>query len=307
MDLCGTNTAVAGGRGKIHPMLATSTFTNALVTAIALAAACSVLSVIVVLRRWAFIGEGISHAGFGGIGTGWLLSLALPAFGNAAAAYAVAVLFCIAIALSIGYISRDYLAGKRVSSDSAIGIFLVASLAWGILALKLYEQRYPNGGGAWENYLFGDISFISRQTMLAGLCISAAVIVIIAALGKEILSYTFDPMLARVGGVPVSFIHYLLMILLALTIIIGMKLAGNVLVTALLVLPGATALLLSHRLAVVMGISVVVGWIGAVGGLMLNHRLWPFIPSGPAIVLVLFWQFVGAYVWAHLPRKNNAN
>ena len=272
-----------------------SPFARALVTAAALSAACSVLSVIVVLRRWAFVGEGISHAGFGGIGTGWLLSLAFPALGNSGAVYAIAVLFCIAMALSIGYVSRDYVAGEKVSPDSAIGIFLVASLAWGILALKFYQRRYPNGGGSWENYLFGDINFISRQMMLVSLCISAGVILTVIALGKEILAYAFDPLLARVGGVRVAFIHYLLMVLLALTIVVGMRLAGNVLVTALLVLPGATALLLSRKLVNVMAISLAVGWIGGVGGLAFNHYIWPFLPSGPAMVLALFAQFVIAY------------
>jgi ABC-type Mn2+/Zn2+ transport system permease subunit len=112
---------------------------------------------------------------------------------------------------------------------------------------------------------------------------------------KEILYYAFDPQMAQVSGVRVGMIHYLLMLLLAMTIVVGMRIAGNVLVTALLVLPGATALLLSRRLKVVMGISIGVGLIGSVGGLVVNHALWPFLPSGPAIVLVLFVEFVVAY------------
>ena len=76
-------------------------YTRALLTAGAMGTACAVLSVIIVLRRWAFIGEGIAHAGFGGIGTGWLLSLAFPLFAHTSAVYAVAVLFCLVVSLCI--------------------------------------------------------------------------------------------------------------------------------------------------------------------------------------------------------------
>ena len=222
------------------PPLAFSDFANALLCGGALAVACAVLSVIVVLRRWAFIGEGISHAGFGGLGTAWLLSLAVPALGTPAAAYAVAVLFCVAVALCIGYVSRADGADRRGApeADVAIGIFLVASLAWGFLALHVYRKHSGADAADWERYLFGDVAAVSSATLTAGLAVSAAVLVTVAALFKEILAYAFDPLLARVSGIRSGFIHYLLMVLLALVIVIGMRIAGNVLVTALLVLPG---------------------------------------------------------------------
>ena len=172
----------------------------------------------------------------------------------------MAVVFSLLTALAIGYVSRDYLSGNGVTSDAAIGIFLVASLAWGALALSIYRQHHPNGGAATgEAYLFGEITIISRQLMLAGVCVSAAVVLVVGVLWKEILVYSFDPAMARVSGVRIGFIHSLLMLLLALVIVIGMRLAGNVLMTALLVLPGATALLLSRRLTTVLALSIAVG------------------------------------------------
>src|SRR5580765_3498900 len=111
-------------------MTMTPVFLHALLTACAIAAACAVLSVPVILRRWAFIGEGIGHAGFGGAGVAWALAVSLPALNNEWAPYVTAFFFCLATALAIGWLSRD----ARVNADAAIGIFLVASLAWGILA-----------------------------------------------------------------------------------------------------------------------------------------------------------------------------
>ena len=89
----------------------------------------------------------------------------------------------------------------------------------------------------------------------------------------------------------VGFIHYLLMILVSVTIVIGVRLAGNVLVTALLVLPGATALIRCRSLRATMLASFAVAMIGTIGGLCIN-RLWVFIPTGPAIVLLMFAQFI---------------
>src|SRR4249919_1563009 len=99
-----------------------STFLPALLTAVALAIACAVLSVPVVLRRWAFIGEGIGHSAFGGAGIAWVLALLIPALDVDWAPYAFVIVFCIATALGIGLLSRS----DRVHSDTAIGVFMVA-------------------------------------------------------------------------------------------------------------------------------------------------------------------------------------
>jgi len=263
---------------------------HALVLSMAMGVSCALLSVVVVLRRWAFIGEGISHAGFGGIGTCWLLSLAFPFLANQTAAYGIAVLFCIAMALSIGFVTR----GTRMASDTAIGIFLVASLAWGFMALAIF--RHVRGTPVnWEGYLFGDISQVSARSMIAGLSIAMAVILVLAGLCKEILAYSFDPLLARVSGVRAGAIHYMLMVLLAMIIVTGMGIAGNVLVTALLVLPGATALLLSRNLKRVLVLSVMISLAGTIGGVTVSS-LWTFLPSGACMVLVLFVEFATVFM-----------
>src|SRR5271170_3370250 len=87
-------------------------------TATALAAACAVLSVLVVSRRWAFIGEGISHSGFGGAGTIWVLTLLIPSLDRPWTPYAGVIIFCLLTAMAIGFLSYR----ERVNSDAAIGI-----------------------------------------------------------------------------------------------------------------------------------------------------------------------------------------
>jgi ABC-type Mn2+/Zn2+ transport system permease subunit len=284
----------------LYQLLTNPDFHNALITACALAIACALLSVLVVLRRWAFIGEGISHAGFGGVGTAWVLSLFFPALAREGAAYVVAIVFCLAMSVVIGWVSRR----ERLNADAAIGIVLVGSLAWGFVALSVYN-RYRSGAtsaAGWEFYLLGDVRHLSFEAMASGVTVSLAVIVTLLVLAKEVLFYCMDPALAEVSGVRAGFIHYLLMLMLALVIVVGMRLAGYLLVTALLVLPGATALVVSQRLKVVVGTAVVVSLVGVVGGLALQAS-YGYLPSGPAMVLVLVIEFVVAYVVGLLRRR----
>jgi ABC-type Mn2+/Zn2+ transport system permease subunit len=269
----------------------------AMLTGCSMAVACAILSVFVVTRRWAFIGEGISHSGFGGAGTVWLLMLAFPVLERQPwVAYVGVVVFCLATAIAIGYFTRT----GRINSDAAIGIFMVASLAWGFLAQQIYHHQRGFDPANWPTYLFGrmDVS-VGFAIVAAGLC--AAVVAVVVFLSKEIVAYCFDPVTAEAAGVRVGFIHYLLMVLISLTIAISVRVVGSVLVTALLVLPGATALLLSKRLATTITLALVAGLVGTLGGLT-AHFTRTFIPEGPAIVLVLFVEFLGAYLWAKVAR-----
>ncbi|HEY7086519.1 MAG TPA: metal ABC transporter permease, partial [Tepidisphaeraceae bacterium] len=105
---------------------------------------------------------------------------------------------------------------------------------------------------------------------------------------------SFDPLLAETSGVRAGFVHYLLMVLLGLVIVIGVRVAGSVLVTAMLVLPGTTALLLSQKLSNVMLIAIITGLVGTCGGVVVN-AVWSFLPVGPMIVLILFLEFLVVY------------
>jgi ABC-type Mn2+/Zn2+ transport system permease subunit len=265
-------------------------FTNALLASSALASACAVLSVFVVLRRWAFIGEGIGHSGLGGAGTAWVLALLFPGLDSPGVTYAFVVLFCLLTALAIGGVARS----RRVNADAAIGIFLVASLAWGFLAQQVYFQQRRVNPYDFNTYLFGQIRGFGAEFALASIMVSAAVLLTVAVLWPQIVAYCFDPLLAQTSGVRAALVHYLLMLLLGLVIVIGVRVAGSVLITALLVLPGTTALALLRRMRGVVACAVCVALVGAVGGLLVNAR-WSFIPVGPSIVLILFGQFVLAY------------
>lgn len=292
----------------LAPCILAAGFFPEVLTTCAVAVACAVLSVFVVSRRWAFIGEGISHSGFGGAGTVWLLALAFPVLDAPAAVYAGVVAFCLAAGWGIAFFSRarggaapgagSAAASGAANTDAVIGIFLVASVAWGFLARYCYERahggRTPAG---FEEYLFGRPANLTLPFALGAAFVCAAVVGVVALLGKEIVYYCFDPAMAEASGVRGGFIHYLLILLVTLTIVVGARVAGSILVTALLVLPGATALLLSDQLRRSVTASVLFGMVGAAGGLT-AHWAWPFLPTGPAIVLVMFASFVAVSAWS---------
>ncbi|CAA9395340.1 MAG: hypothetical protein AVDCRST_MAG64-1406, partial [uncultured Phycisphaerae bacterium] len=108
----------------------------------------------------------------------------------------------------------------------------------------------------------------------------------------------FDPATAEASGVHAGFVHYLLILLVTATIVIGSRVVGSILVTALLVLPGATSLAVSRRLSVAVGGAVGLGLVAAVAGVLASRHV-PYLTTGPAIVLALF----AAYVLAFLARR----
>lgn len=253
------------------------------------AIACALLSLVVVTRRWAFIGEGIGHSGFGGAGTAWILMCLFPALDQPWLPQVFVVVFSIITALAMGGLSRR----SAVTGDVAIGIFLVATVAWGFLGQRFYQvQRHVEPAGFFTLFL-GQPDAVSTEYTLCAVGIALAAILAMTALRKEILAYCLDPLLAEVSGVRADVVHYLLIGLIAIATIIGMQVVGTLLVTALLILPGATAQLLSRRLKTVTAISVLVGLAGAVGG-SLVHARWHAVPVGPVFVLTMFAAFLSA-------------
>ena len=280
----------------LHDLANFPVFRHALVAGIAVAVVCSLLSVIVVLKRLAFIGQGISHAGFGGVGSAILLGLV-----TGWARDALVLVFCIGTGILIGLLSRR----RRLEADTAIGILLVGAMAWGVLMTDLavvlrdyawYRQWFAveTAPPGFEQLLFGSLLSVSAADMWTAVAVAAGVVIVLVALGKELLFFTFDESVARVFGVRTGLMYYGLLVLLSLTIVVSIRLVGFVLVAALLVVPGATALQWSQRLWPVLAGSVLVGLVGMVGGLWLALAAGR-LSSGPCIVAVLCVLFGVAF------------
>ncbi|HEY3398248.1 MAG TPA: metal ABC transporter permease [Armatimonadota bacterium] len=251
---------------------------QALVAALIVGGLCSVLSVYVVLRRMAFIGQGISHAAFGGIALGLLLFGASPAGGVAVSL--VTAVFCLAVAVLIGVVSQR----GRMSADSAIGIFFAFSMALGVLFVSLRHLYTAD----LMTYLFGSILAVSADDLKLMAALGALILGFIGLSFKELIYFSFDSQMAWASGLPTGFYHYALLTMLALTIVVSAKVVGVVLVSAFLVIPGATARLVCSRFGSTMAVAVGFGVLSAFLGLYASH-LWN-VPTGATIVIT---QFVG--------------
>lgn len=260
-------------------------FAPGVVAGLAIAVLCAALSVFVVIKRMAFIGQGVSHAAFGGVGLAAFLGL------GAASTFGVTAGFCVASAIGVAYLSRS----RETRADTIIGIFLVASMALGAMLLAL-RARNPDAGAppSWEGLLFGSIITVSRADAALACVVAAASLGVVWCTRRRLLFWAFDEQGAESAGVRTGAVRVLMLALLAVAIVTAMKLAGVILATALLVLPGAIALRLSRRLGVVFALSGAAAVLGVALGLVVSFEL--DLPPGASIVGVLTLLFGAAWV-----------
>jgi ABC-type Mn2+/Zn2+ transport system permease subunit len=239
---------------------------RALVAAVLIGAVTALVGVYVVLRGLAFIGAGIAHASFGGVALGVWLGVD---------PIAAAVVFCIAVAWGIGWVG-EY---AEVREDTAVGVFFAATMAFGILLIGLMHGYNVDLFG----YLFGSVLAVTRADLVMSGALAVVVLAVVALFFKELLFITFDPEMARVSGLPVAALNRLLLSLIALTVVLSIKVVGIVLVSALIVMPAASASQLTEDFRTMMALSVGLGVAAAVGGLLLSYHL--DTASGATMVL----------------------
>lgn len=239
---------------------------RALIGTITIGVLAAVIGCFVVLRRLSFIGEGLAHGSLAGLAIGYMFGWNL---------YIAGSLYTVGLALVIGLLHEK----ARVSLDTAIGILFSTSMALGVAlisSMKFYTTDL-------NSYLFGSVLAISPQNLYI---IIGAAILILLTLGifyKEFLFYTFDPDMAEVAGVPSSKLHYLMLAMIAVTVVVAAQTVGIILVTALLVIPAASAFQWTRSFKVMLLLSILFGVSSAVIGLYLSYYL--NIASGASIAL----------------------
>ena len=247
-------------------------FQRALMAGVMLSLLCGVLSVFVILRRMAFIGVGISHSAFGGVALGFLLGLD-PLWSGIA--------FAVVVAILIEWAQER----GRWEEDAAIGIFFAFAMALGVVFLHLSRTYNVDVFG----FLFGNILAVGPHQLGEILVVSLVVLGIVAFFYKELVFISFDEEMAWVSGVPVKALRHLFLILLAVAIIMAIYLVGIILVSALLVIPGALARNLTQHIVSMLWVSAGAAVAATLGGLFLSLGLdWP---SGATVVLVLALGF----------------
>jgi len=249
---------------------------NAYMAGTLVALLAGVAGYFVVLRGQSFAAHTLSQVGFPGAAAGVLLHVS-PVLGLIA--------FCGAAALGIGWRGRDVEAGNRAEA-ATVGSILAFSLGLGLLFFRLYAG---SAQGIYA-FLFGSILGIADRDVQVTLAVAVTGFAVLAWMGRPLIFASVDPAVAEARGVPVRALSIGFLVVLALTVAITVQIVGTLLIFALLVAPGVTALQLTARPAVGLLMSVVLSVAFTWGGLALAY--FSAFPVGFFITSLAF----GAYL-----------
>jgi len=254
---------------------------DAMIVGAAIGAVCAVLSCYLVLKGWSLMGDAISHAVLPGIVVAYAIGvpLAVGAF--------VSGLFC---AVATGYIK----ANSRVKEDTVMGVVFTGLFALGlVLFTKIKSDLHL------DHILFGNILGLEPGDLRNTLIVAGVTLAVILSLRRDLLLFCFDPGQARSIGLSVKLLYYLLLSLLAVTIVVSLKAVGIILVIAMLVTPGCVAYLLSDRFGAMLGIAVTTAVGSSLTGVYVSFYL--NASTGACIVLVqaLVFLFVLGFAPKH--------
>lgn len=240
---------------------------NAFLSCILASVVCGIIGIIIIEKKMVMMSGGIAHTAYGGVGLGYLLGFE-PIIG--------ALAFSVAAATCIGHIKRK----GGVQSDIVIGLFWSLGMALGIVFVALMDGYPPD----MNSYLFGNILSVTKSDLLIMTLLTIVVVVVVTALFEMIKAYMFDEEFLTVNGIKTGYLEYILLVLVALTVVVLIRVAGIILVLALLTAPSATACLFSKKLKVRMILAIILGMIFCISGLVISYLF--NIASGACIVIL---------------------
>jgi manganese/iron transport system permease protein len=245
---------------------------QALAAGVIIGLLCPIVGSYLVVQRMALMGDVIAHAVLPGLAIAnfWGIDLLIGAFG-----------FGMLSTVVIAWIRAQ----SRVKVDAAMALTFASFFALGVTLLTLLKSRLD-----LDQLLFGDILSLSNADVWRSGLVAVVVLGLVKLFYKELLFYSFDPTGAEAMGLPVQWLNLGLMAGITLTLIMGMKIVGVILVVSLMVGPAITAYLLVKELHQMMGLGAALGMLASVIGMYLSYYL--NLPSGPAIALTVFAQFL---------------
>lgn len=249
---------------------------TALMAALLVGVACATIGVYVVLRRMAFIGDALAHTILPGVVIAYLNQWSLSGG---------ALIAGLATALGIGWLSRR----QAIREDTAIGIVFTGMFALGVLLMSTTRSFRD-----FTHILFGNILGVTAGDLALIAAIAAAVVITLLVFNKEFELTSFDPTYAEVIGLKAARLRYLLLILLAFTVVGSIQVVGVVLTSAMLITPAAAAGLLTKRLGRMMALALIIAALSGVIGLYASF--YANVSSGAAIVLACTGFFAAAWI-----------
>ena len=240
---------------------------RALISGVAIAILCSVIGLFLVLRRYSLFGDAIAHSSFGGIALG-LMAGVYPLW----TAYGVSLVS----ALLITKIKEKY----DISGDAAIAVLLSSGIAVGLVIVGI------SGGFTIDifSFLFGSILLVSVNETILILSLTGIILIVVLLLYRQLLYSTFNEEQAKVSGIPVEKINYLIVFMAGLTVVTSIQLVGVLLISALFVIPNVTAIMYGKGFKPTAILSISFSIFSVVTGILLSY-IFDITPAGTIVLL----------------------
>jgi ABC-type Mn2+/Zn2+ transport system permease subunit len=259
-------------------------FQRGLIVATLAGALCGLVGVYVVLRSMSYIGHGLSHAVFGGAAISSVLGVSY---------FLGAGLWGVLAALMIGRVS----ARRVIGADAAIGVVTTASFAIGLAI----QSRSGSVSRTLDTILFGNVLGVFRRDVVAVVIVGVVVVALLVTFRRELTFATFDPEVAEVSGIRVAWIDAMLMVVLSATVLVSVRVIGALLISAMLVLPAATARMMTNSIGRMLWLSPL---LGAAFGFVGMYASWyADVPSGAVITIVGSVMFAAVYLATDVSKR----
>ncbi|NCC24201.1 MAG: metal ABC transporter permease [Deltaproteobacteria bacterium] len=256
---------------------------NALLAGLLASVVCGTIGSLVVVNRQVFLAGGVAHSAYGGVGLAFFLGLpVLP----------TTIAFTLAVALIMGTVALRR--GER--TDTIIGVMWASGMALGVLLMDIT----PGYNVDLMSYLFGSILAVSRADLLVMAGLDAVVVVVVLLAYRHLLAFSFDRDFAQSRGLPVAGLHFLVLVLTALSVVMIIRIVGLILVIALLTIPSAMAEQRAHSLAGMMVRSCLWSAIFCTVGLVVSYGL--NLTSGASIIAVASLSFFANFLRKTITR-----
>lgn len=262
---------------------------RALIAALLVGLIAPLIGIFLVQRRLALLGDGMGHVALTGVGLAFLV-------GSAPIPTAMVTAVC-------GAVLIEYIRFKsRVAGDLALALLFYGGIAGGVLFASLAPGK---ASSSLNSYLFGSLSTVSVTDLVTLVVLAVAVVVIIAIFGRELFAVSLDAEIAAVQGIRTRAMATLLAVLAAVTVVVGMRVVGLLLVSAIMIVPVAAAQQVSRSFRGTAALAVVLGVIAATCGLTTSYYI--EVPPGPTIVIIALALFVFFAVVAVFIRRRRAS
>lgn len=263
---------------------------NALIVGILIAVCCALLGVVLVLKRYSMIGDGLSHVGFGALSIAAVLNISSPLY-----------LSLPVVTLTAFFLLR-ITENSRINADAAIAVISSSALAIGVFVASINGTNIN-----LQQYMFGSILSVGKSDIIISVILSVFVIAMYLLFYNKIFAVTFDEDFAKATGLRTGFYNTVISLLTAITIVVGMRMLGTLLISAMIIFPSLTSMRVCKRFISVVITSVLVSVFCVVSGLLTSFTVTD-VPVGATIVifnLAVFLVFLLISVIKNAAAKKN--